>query len=124
MGLPDLGDLIALVGAVASSALALIFPPLLNMLVFVKDDSLPSGSSSSTKKPGDTSIQNIQYRQSSIRSSLSILYRVVWVTKDVLIMVLGVVGLGFGTYAAINGLVTFLKKDSSVANTCVDFFPH
>ena len=121
VGLPDLGDLISLVGAVASSALALIFPPLLNILVFIKDDSLPRDNSIEPEGP---SIQNIRYRQGSIQSSLSILFRVVWVTKDVLIMVLGVVGFGLGTYAAIHHLVHFLEVDRSVNNTCVDFFPH
>jgi len=34
IGIPDLGDLISLVGAIASSALALMFPPLFEILVF------------------------------------------------------------------------------------------
>lgn len=95
---PDLGDLISLIGAVASSALALIFPPLMEILVFVKPDN-------------------------PIRFSLS--WRVVehaaWIIKDILIMLLGVVGLMFGTYASIDGIVNFKQEDTS---ECINFFPH
>ena len=92
---PDLGDLISLIGAVASSALALIFPPLLEILIFAKVDY-------------------------SI-SRLGLVKHVAWITKDLLIMILGIIGLLFGTYASIDGIVNYKGADDSV---CLNFFPH
>ena len=47
-----------------------------------------------------------------------------WVTKDVLIMVLGIVGFVLGTYASINGLVKYFETSNSADNVCVNFYPH
>ncbi|XP_064404881.1 proton-coupled amino acid transporter 1-like [Halichondria panicea] len=99
LALPDLSDLIALIGAVASSALALIFPPLLHLMVSVQRQHLPWHS---------------QYSSSMVK-------QVAWMTKDVLIMLLGIVGMGLGTYASINGLVGYFKDDSNSPNICVNF---
>ena len=79
IGIPDLGDLISLVGAIASSALALMFPPLFEILVFWR-----------------------QWRYGCLPFP-------VWFTKNILIILLGVVGSCFGTYAAISSIVTFFK---------------
>ena len=76
---PDLEDLIALIGAVASSALALIFPALLEIAVFWPD------------------------RRE--RKFLFVLPWVVWVVKDCLILFLGIAGLMLGTYASISNII-------------------
>ena len=110
LALPDLGDLISLVGAVASSALALIFPPLLHILVFIKDNS-------ST----DSDQQNSLLRQTLCVTKLK---KAAWVMKDVLIMMLGIVGFVLGTYASINGLVKYFETSNHVDNVCIDFYPH
>lgn len=85
--MPDLNDLIALIGAVASSSLALIFPSLLAILVF-------------WKKRRET-------------RWLGCLPWPVWVVKDLLIALLGVVGTLFGTYASILSIVHFFKHSNN-----------
>ena len=87
LAVPDLNDLISLIGAVASSALALIFPPILSILVFwrIRD----------------------KFRW------LGCLPWPVWVVKDILIVTLGVVGTIFGTYASINGIIDFFKNNNA-----------
>lgn len=93
--IPDLGDLISLIGAVASSALALIFPPLLEILVFwtVKE-----------------------------KRWCWIFPRPVWVTKNVLIITFGILGLIFGTYSSIVNIVKNIGSHKD--HTCVTYFPH
>jgi proton-coupled amino acid transporter len=100
IGIPDLGDLLTLVGAVASSALALIFPPFIHILTFWK------------------------VRDANLICSW--LPRPVWVTKDVAIMSLGMTGLVFGTYAAINNIVLFYENpaQSSSCNTTFQTYCH
>ena len=115
MVLPDLGDLIALIGAVASSALALIYPPLLHMLVFLKHD-----HSRPLTCVGDRD-SNTMINYYAPSSKLKQVTKVTWVVKDVLIMVLGLAGLVFGTYAAINGLVEFFKNNDNGNSSCVKF---
>ncbi len=111
LALPDLGDMIALIGAVASSALALIFPPLLHLMVFGQQDRLT-----------DHRIQ--QTLNTNIKQAASERFqRTVWMTKDVLIILLGIVGLGFGSYASINSLIDYFHDNFDVDNTCVNFFP-
>ena len=73
--MPDLGDLISLIGALASSALALIFPALLEILAF-----WPFGGEG--------------HRQLEA-----------WLIKDVLIILLGAIGLLFGTYASLSNII-------------------
>ena len=81
LAVPDLNDLIALIGAVASSSLALIFPSLLAILVF--------------------------WRRRSETYWLGCLPWPIWMVKDLLIALLGMVGTVFGTYAAISSIVHF-----------------
>ena len=87
LAIPDLGDLISLVGAFASGALALIFPPLIDILTFWREKD---------------------------RKWLSIFPRPVWVTKDILIMLLGILGFIFGTYASIGQIIKNFGKDTTV----------
>ena len=88
MAIPHLGDLITLLGAVASSALALIFPPILDILTFWNDK-----------------------RE---RKWLGILPFPVWFTKDILILLFGILGAIFGTVASIITIVQdFEKKNPS-----------
>lgn len=69
---PNLGAVISLVGSVSSSTLALIFPPLIEIITFYPDK----------------------------------LGRYNWVLwKDILIMVLGIVGFVFGSYASMFALM-------------------
>ncbi len=100
LALPDLSDLIALIGAVASSALALIFPPLLHIMVFLQLEHLPFYGS---------------YSQSMVK-------QVLWIVKDLLIMLMGVIGLVLGTYAAIDGLVSYFEDNNGKNNTCTHLY--
>lgn len=69
---PNLGPIISLVGAVSSSTLALIFPPLIEIITF------------SPNRLGNY-------------------YWVLW--KDIAIMVFGILGFIFGSYASIMALL-------------------
>ena len=122
LALPDLGDLISLVGAVASSALALIFPPLLHILVFIKDDSsMDSDQQNGLCAKLEQTLCVAKMEQTLWLTKVKkAVY--VWVIKDVLIMVLGIVGFALGTYASINGLVKYFESNS-VDRVCVDFYP-
>ena len=77
LSIPNLGDLITLVGSMASSTLSMIFPPLIHMLTFWK-----------------TSQQNS-----------SILLRHFWIVKDIIIVFFGVLGFAFGTFASLNSII-------------------
>ena len=99
MAVPDLDDLISLIGAVASSTLALIFPSLLSILIFwrVRHETLWLGC----------------------------LPWPVWVVKDLLITLLGVVGSLFGTYTALDNIVTYFKENNAAEKACdITYFPH
>ena len=87
MSIPDLGDLLSLIGAVASSALALIFPSLIHLLTFW---GYPN------------------------KKCLRCLPKPVWVIKDILIMMIGAIGLIFGTGAAIYNIVLYFEHKYSV----------
>jgi proton-coupled amino acid transporter len=90
IAVPDLEDLIALIGAVASSALAFIFPSLLELLAF--------------------------WPERRQRHFCWIFPWQVWIVKDFLILLLGVVGLLFGTYASIDSIILNIgKPDQSCA---------
>lgn len=92
---PDLEDLIALIGAVASSALALIFPAILEIAVFWPD------------------------RRE--RKFCFILPWVVWVVKDCLILSLGIVGLVMGTYSSISNII---QNIGSADDPCQSIYRH
>ena len=99
LAVPDLDDLISLIGAVASSSLALIFPSILSILVFWKVR------------------RNVRW--------LGCLPWPVWVTKDVLICLLGIIGTAFGTYAAMHSIVKYFQTDHLQTNACqITYFPH
>ena len=98
MAVPDLDDLISLIGAIASSGLALIFPSILSILVFwsVRKETL----------------------------WLGYLPWPVWMTKDILIALLGLLGTIFGTYAAINNIIGYFKNNDNADKACdVTYFP-
>lgn len=84
VAVPDLGDLISLIGAVASSALALIFPALLEIIVF--------------------------WPVRRERRFCWVLPWVAWLVKDVLIVSLGVVGMLLGSYASISNIILNINK--------------
>ena len=79
VSIPDLSDLVSLIGSVASTSLALIFPSLIHLLTFW---GYPD------------------------KKCLRCLPKPVWVIKDILIMMIGVIGLIFGTGAAVYGIVS------------------
>lgn len=71
--IPNLGAIISLVGAVSSSTLALIFPPIIEIITFWPD-------------------------------RLGKYDWILW--KDVLIMLFGIAGFVFGTYASVANILT------------------
>ena len=98
MAVPDLDDLISLIGAVASSMLALVFPSLLSLMIF--------------------------WPVRRKASWLGILSWPVWVVKDVCIALLGVVGSLFGTYASIDNIVVYFQGSDGANSACdVTYFP-
>ena len=97
MAIPDLNGLITLIGAVASCALAFIFPPFLNILTFWNE-----------RPP-------LVIRVGKLRLSLSWWFIVV---KDVAILLLGVLGSIFGTYASIASIVGFFEKHHDLPPYC------
>eukprot|EP00731_Ephydatia_muelleri_P037349 Em0447g4a len=86
VSIPDLGDLISLVGAFASTSLSFIFPPLMEIAVFWS---------------------------STDRRCLRIFSKSEWLIKDLLIVLLGAVGFCFGTYAAILAIVNRFREGVS-----------
>lgn len=75
--IPDLGAVISLVGAVSSSALALIFPPIIEIITFWKVG----------------------------------LGRYNWIFwKDIAIVIFGLLGFGFGSYASIENIINVPKS--------------
>lgn len=86
VSIPDLGDLISLVGAFASTSLSFIFPPLMEIAVFWS---------------------------STDRKCLRVFSKLEWVIKDLLIVLLGAVGFCFGTYAAFYAIVIKFKEGTS-----------
>ena len=93
VAVPDLGDLISLIGAFASSALAFIFPALLDFLTF-------------------TPSMNEWQQLFQDRKVWKPIATVLWAVKDLAIVALGVIGLILGTYAAIAGIVANFTKHS------------
>ncbi len=81
VSIPDLEDLITLVGAGASSCLAFIFPPLVEMLTFGRN-----------------------------RKWLWVFPWPVRMIKDVSIMTMGLVGFCFGTFAALFSIITTIGR--------------
>ena len=79
MGVPDLGGLISLVGALCLSTLSFVFPPLLEVM-----------SRWPERGPGRLWM--------------------VWFVKDIAIIVMGLLGLVFGTYASLVSLIHYVKK--------------
>ena len=78
ISIPKLDLFISLIGAFASSALAIIFPPILEILVF--------------------------YRTNEDRWQ-----KVLWVTKSVVIIVVGVLGFVTGTYVAVRNIANYVS---------------
>jgi len=91
VAVPDLGDLIALIGAFASSGLAFIFPALLDYLTF---------------SPSLEEWREVFRFQNMWRFFSTVL----WAFKDLAIVALGVIGLILGTYASINGIARNIAK--------------
>ncbi len=87
VSIPDLEDLITLVGAGASSCLAFIFPPLIEMLTFGNDRK---------------------------RKWFWIIPWPLWIIKDICIMLLGLTGFCFGTFAALYSIIHSFGKNESV----------
>lgn len=96
LGIPDLSDLVTLIGAVASSALAMVFPPLIHMLVFWKDKD---------------------------EKCCHFLPKPFWMVKDIAIILLGLIGFGVGTFASLNSVIHhFEKTEDEIAIYCASTF--
>lgn len=90
VSIPNIENLITLVGAGASSCLAFIFPPLIEIMV---------------------------YRSERSRKLLWVLPRPVWIAKDVAIIILGVTGFIFGSFAA---MYNIFKSSGGSHSGCSD----
>ena len=80
MSVPDLGDLINLIGAFSCATLTFIFPPLLEIM-----------SRWPEKNPGH--------------------WWMVWLVKDMVIIVMGVAGLGLGTYKSLVKILHYFEGE-------------
>ena len=74
----ELDLFISLIGAFASSALAIIFPPFLQIIVFSKEPE-PCWK------------------------------KFLWISKSVLIIILGLMGFATGTYVSVKGIVDYFR---------------
>ena len=86
LSIPNLGDLITLVGALACSALALVFPALIHVLTFWKQPN---------------------------KRCVGCLPKPFWIVKDVAIIFLGVAGFLFGTFASFYRVIKHQSNDLS-----------
>ena len=88
----------------ASSGLAMIFPPLIHILTYWNQQrSLTiEGALNGGARP-----------TRSQRSAASVLPKPLWVAKDIAIMTLGVVGCAFGTYAALHSIVLYFESNGN-----------
>ena len=108
VAIPNLGDYIALIGAVSSSVLALILPPFIDILT----------TQCSTYHPiydDDKEVNESSSRFQSITKIFSIhklLYSKLTTAKDVLITAFGILGFVTGTIAAISNIITDLTNPS------------
>ena len=93
LAIPDLDDLITLVGAVASSALALIFPPLIEMMTYWSDPE---------------------------RKWFGVLPKPFWVTKDIIVMTIGILGFFLGTFAAFHNIIFRYEGKEKTVEPCGD----
>ena len=76
---PHLGLFIAFVGAFSSSALAIIFPPLLQEFAFYDRGYASAG-------------------------------KILRLLRNIIIIIVGIVGFGFGTYVSLTEIISSLKK--------------
>ena len=93
LAIEDLDDLITLVGAVASSALALIFPPLIETLTYWNDPE---------------------------RKWFWYLPRKFWVVKNIAIMAFGILGFALGTFAALHNITNRYEGKEKDVSACGD----
>ena len=92
ISIPMLDDLISLLGAMASSSLALTFPALLDLLTH-------------------WSCKNYTF--------FYVFPRPVWIVKNILIITIGLAGCGCGTFAASWNIVEYFAHNSSVSDTII-----
>ena len=116
-----LGDIISLVGAVASTALALTFPPIIHILVFSCGRVSHSHNCGSLQQheraEGITSEEPLLPRESPLPPKEGCgLRSIVTVTKNVAITALGIVGAVVGTYAAVSDLVRSINNSAATCH--------
>jgi len=100
---PDLGDLISLVGAFSSCALTFIFPALLDLLTF-----WPSQQEWVELLECRLIVRLRQWRL-VLQSASSVM----WALKNFAIVALGVIGMVLGTYASVAGIVANISTPSA-----------
>ena len=120
-----LGDIISLVGAVASTALALTFPPLIHILVFYCGDKWHlNGCGRLQQHERDADEVNsttgedppLLKKKSSSYSKGDCAISSICIVKNLAITTLGAVGGVLGTYAAISDLVESIVNPSGTCN--------
>ena len=97
----NLSDYISLVGAMASSALAFIFPPLLHIMVFACASPKMDLSDESLSRHAELNDKKVDMHTTPLQCT----YKALWIGKDAAIFVFGIVGAVFGTYSTIQEIV-------------------
>ena len=119
-----LGDIISLVGAVASTALALTFPPIIHILTF-SCGSAHHSYTCNTMQQQERAEGNLTTSEAHLLPQESPhppprrhcgIRGILTITKNIAITLLGVVGGIVGTYAAINDLVTSFTNPSATCH--------
>ena len=114
----QLGDYISLVGAMAITALGYIFPAFLHIIVFAGNRTTQGVIEMSSVGKAEASNSDDKDGASSKSTKWQCVYKTLWVCKDAFILLFGVMGCVFGTYAALNELIMDFNK-SPVSKECV-----
>uniref|UniRef100_H2ZQ91 Amino acid transporter transmembrane domain-containing protein n=1 Tax=Ciona savignyi TaxID=51511 RepID=H2ZQ91_CIOSA len=100
IAIPNLGDYISLIGAFSSSFLALIFPPIIDILTFYNPPIVGDQEPLFTKQAVSTP------RSRSKMSKLTLL-------KNLVIMIFGLTGFVAGTIVSVKTIIKDLSSDNT-----------
>ena len=111
-----LDDYISLVGAFASSALALIFPTVIHLLVFACGRKNPCKIYKPLLRKEQTELASHDHSLTvKVKRNGCAIFSVLWIVKDVCIMCIGLIGAVIGTYSTLDDIVTTFTKSSKSA---------
>jgi len=117
VAIPDLGDYISLIGAVSSSVLALILPPLIDILTF---HSVDPSSSSLEASAGEHQVlvnsdddEQERHSEPVLKTGSKLSY-----SKNVFICIFGMVGFISGTVAALSNIIHDLSSAAPDNGVC------